>query len=160
MLRPSEAAPADRGPDSVTVQAGGVAPDDDTVPAPAPNAARPRRRPAPGLGPEWAITGDDGDDVTLWRENSRAGVVGRAPFASGWTARRASGGPVTSLAAKGGKYPSRVKALTVLAADFEHAPRRATMAGHVPLTAAGPGWQPPPTPADPDEGSWRGGAPG
>ena len=70
-----------------------------------------RRRPAPGLGPEWAITGDDGGDITLWREDRRAGVAGRAPFSSRWEARRASGGPVTTLAARGGMYPSRTKAL-------------------------------------------------
>jgi hypothetical protein len=50
------------------------------------------------------------------------------PFSSRWQARRASGGPVTTLAAQGGTYPSRVKALAALAADFEHARRRATLA--------------------------------
>jgi hypothetical protein len=140
--------------ESVTAPAS-AGPGDEAVPAPPPDEVPLRRRPAPGLGPEWAITGDDGGDITLWREDRRAGTVGRAPFSSGWEARRASGGPVTTLAAKGGRYPSRAKALAALAADAEHARRRATLARQVPLAAAGPGWQLAQTLADKDEGAWQ-----
>jgi hypothetical protein len=127
----------------------------ESTPTPASAGPGDQAVPAPGLGPEWAITGDDGGDITLWREDRRAGTVGRAPFSSGWEARRASGGPVTTLAAKGGLYPSRAKALAALAADAEYARRRVTMARQVPLAAAGPGWQPAQTLADKDEGAWQ-----
>ena len=147
------AAPEPDNPaESATAPADSTVTDDETGAAP---DAVPRRRPAPGLGPEWAITGDDGGDITLWREDHRAGVVGRAPFSSRWEARRASGGPVTTLAAKDGRYPSRVKALAALAAEVEHARRRATVARQVPLAVAGPGWQLTQTLADTDEGAWQ-----
>lgn len=129
------------------------------MPAPAPQEVPLRRRPAPGLGPEWAITGDDGEDVTLWREDRRAGTAGRIPFSSRWQARRASGGPVTTLAARDGRYPSRARALAALAAEAEHARRRATAARQVPLATA-PGWQLTQTLADADQGAWQVTGPG
>lgn len=48
-----------------------------------------------------------------------AGTAGRAPFTSGWTARRASGAPVT-FRANGGTYPSWARALAAQADGFEH----------------------------------------
>ncbi|MEV1005120.1 hypothetical protein [Nonomuraea sp. NPDC050202] len=103
------------------------------------------------LGPDWAT---DDNDVLWWRRDTRAGSVSPAWPGSGWTARTAQHTPITTSPGKRGAYPSRIKALTAVAADFETRRRARTAHADVALDGA-PGWRLTQTQADHDRHRWN-----
>ncbi|MFF0869924.1 recombinase family protein [Nonomuraea sp. NPDC003560] len=103
------------------------------------------------LGPDWAT---DDNDVLWWRREMRAGSVSPAWPGTGWTARTAQHIPITTGAGKRGAYPSRIKALTAVAADFEARRRARTEHADVALDGA-PGWRLRQTQADHDRHRWN-----
>jgi hypothetical protein len=114
-------------------------------------AEKPRRfRTVGKLGADWAT---DDDDVLWWQQTTRVGSVAKAWPGTGWEARRVGGARLTTGSGAGGRFPSRIKALTMLAAQFEHTRRAATSHTDVELTAL-PGWRLTQTLADHDAGTW------
>ncbi|MCP2365753.1 DNA invertase Pin-like site-specific DNA recombinase [Nonomuraea thailandensis] len=103
------------------------------------------------LGPDWAT---DEDDVLWWRRGTRAGSVAPAWPGPGWTARTAQHTPIATGAGKRGAYPSRIKALAAVAADFEARRRARTVHADVALDGA-PGWRLRQTQADHDRHRWN-----
>lgn len=125
-----------------------------TPPPAGPVAPEPEELRRTELGPGWTTTsvGADDPDRTLWWHGSRVGHVRRT--GKGWSATRASGVAETTGAGPRGIYPSRIKALRMLAAEAEHRRRAATPHADIPLDGL-PGWQLTQTQAEHDTGAWR-----
>ena len=155
---PADSDPRSGGP---AAPADAAAPEPDGEPDGEPGQQA-RRHAEPELGADWTTTYADGEsDRTLWWGDERVGHVRKAGLRPGWEATRASGGVMRTGAGPRGTYPSRIKALTALAAEHEHRRRATTTAGRVELAEhIAPGWYLAQTEVDRDQGVWRVHAPG
>lgn len=141
------AGPRDEIPEPVTESGGG----EDDLEAPRSLMPSGTLRPMARLGQGWAV---DDDDALWWQRISRAGSVAKAWPGSGWEARHSTGRRVTAGAGPKGRYPSRIKALTALAAEYDRARRERTPHSELPADGLPNGWRLTQTIAEHDDGRW------
>lgn len=139
---------ADDGP------GGDVQGEPDAAPDEVPDRPVPsgRLREVARLGAGWAT---DDDDVLWWQRTTRVGSVAKAWPGSGWQARHSSGRRVTTGAGPKDRYPSRIKALAALAAEYDRARRERTSHTEMPVDGLPAGWRLTQTLAEYDDGRWR-----
>lgn len=89
------------------------------------------------LGADWATDDDDG---LWWQQQTRVGKVFKAWPGSGWEAQTAHGTPFKT-GSKNGRYPSRIKALEMLAAHWDRRRRQTTPHSDVPADGLPDGWR-------------------
>ena len=105
-------------------------------------------KPVPGLGADWSITDEYGEDsrTLWWKRTDRVGTVGHA-----WQAGRRAGWQTSHGP---DRYPTRHKALTALATRYDLQRKQATPHASVPVQGLG-GWQLTQSQADHDAKRWN-----